>query len=360
MILPLIPHSRPTLPDREGWSEVTRLLEPGWIADGPCVREFASRAAAVLGHPDGVAVSSGTTALELALAAVGAGPGRQVLIPAYACAALRCAVEAVGAAAVLVDCAPGSHGLCPEHARGLRNDRTAAVVVVHPFGEPVDLGPFLELGVPVIEDCAQCLGATSEGRAVGSRGVAAIGSFFATKMITTGHGGLVASSDGEVMARVRDLVEYDNRDTWRPRRSCRMSELQAALGLWQLDRLPEFVRRREEIARRYASTLESRGVVGYRDPGMGVVYRFTFRSQDADRAIGWLAERRIGARRPVYQPLGRYSAEVHAQAEAAHETVVSVPIYPSLTPEEEERVQIALAELPDGLLVRGTNGRAGS
>ena len=106
---------------------------------------------------------------------------------------------------------------------------TAALVVAHLFGLPARLAPLLELGVPVIEDCAQSLGATEEGEACGRRGALAIASFYATKVITTGQGGLVAGSDPDQMAVVRDRVDYDGRDDWAPRFNYRMGELPAAL-----------------------------------------------------------------------------------------------------------------------------------
>src|SRR5712692_660765 len=114
---PSIPHSKPTLPSRKEWSEITARLAPGWIADGPCVEAFARQAAGWLGGVGGVAVNSGTSALHLALLAVGVRPGSEVLIPAYCCAALLNAVDLAGAIPVLVDAEPGGFNLCAEDAR---------------------------------------------------------------------------------------------------------------------------------------------------------------------------------------------------------------------------------------------------
>src|SRR5690349_10020793 len=117
---PSIPHSKPTLPSSDEWSDITTRLAPGWIANGPCVEAFAGEAAGWLGGAGGVAVNSGTSALHLALLAVGVQPGAEVLVPAYCCAALLNAVHLAGAQPVLVDAEPGGFNICPEDARRRR------------------------------------------------------------------------------------------------------------------------------------------------------------------------------------------------------------------------------------------------
>jgi dTDP-4-amino-4,6-dideoxygalactose transaminase len=331
-----IPHSKPTLPSTDEWAAITGRLTPGWVADGPCVRAFAQEASGWLGGIGGVAVNSGTSALHLALLAVGVRPGSEVLVPAYCCAALLNAVHLAGAVAVLVDCNRAGFNLCPEEARRRRTSRTAAVVVAHLFGQPAHLAPFLEWGIPVVEDCAQSLGAVEDSAPTGSRGAVSISSFYATKVITTGQGGLVSSGDREYLAALRDLVEYDGRDEWRPRFNYRMSELPAALGLWQLERLPSFLARRRAIARYYEEQL---GASAGRacQPG-AIPYRYLLRVQDAEAKIQALQERGIDARRPVYRPLHHYLGGDYPAAQAAHEQLVSLPLYPALTDAEIECV----------------------
>jgi perosamine synthetase len=348
---------------------VTGRLAPGWAADGPCAGAFAGQAAAWLGGTGGVAVSSGTSALHLALLAVGVTPGAEVLIPAYCCAALLNAVRMAEAVPVLVDAAPGAFHLCPQDARRRRTGRTAALVVAHLFGQPAPLAPFLELGLPVIEDCAQSLGAIAEGAPAGGHGAAAVASFYATKVITTGQGGLVASREAECVEKVRDLVEYDQRDEWQPRFSCKMSELQAALGLWQLERLPWFLECRRTLARYYDEALtgcsdlspppamgwsETAGGAGAAAPELAdvgssphlglepICYRYLIRVSNAETAIGALQARDIDARRPVYRPLHHYLGGEYPHAQAAHEQIVSLPLYPTLTSSEAERVVTAV------------------
>lgn len=330
-----IPHSRPTLPTGEEWTEVTGRLAPGWAADGPCTEEFAAQAAGRLNCKFGAAVNSGTSALHLALLAVGVRPGLEVMVPAYCCAALLNAVALAGAAPVLVDCVSGGHNACPEDAARKLTPRTAAIVVAHMFGTPAPLDGFLALGPPVIEDCAQSIGAEC-----GGRGRMAIGSFYATKVITTGHGGLVATSDSELAERVRDLTHYDNRDDWRPRFNYGVGETAAALGLWQLDRLDAFLARRAQLRSYYNQAL---GIPG-EAPG-SIAYRYVVRVPDAAAAIQALEALGIDAKRPVYAPLHHYLSGEAPQAQAAHDEIVSLPIYPLLADREAAWIAEAAAAL---------------
>jgi perosamine synthetase len=339
---PRIPHSKPTLPAPEEWGQIMSRLAAGWVADGPCEEDFSRQAAGWLGGTGGVAVNSGTSALHLALLVAGVVPGAEVLVPAYCCAALLNAVELAGGVPVLVDAEPGGFNLCPGDARRRLTPRTAAVVVAHMFGRPAPIDPFLDLSVPVVEDCAQCLGAAEGGVLAGSRGALAIGSFYATKVITTGQGGLVSTHDPAYLERLNDLVDYDNRDEWRPRFNYRMSELQAALGLWQLERLPTFLARRRSIAGFYDRHLAT---AGSPPPDGTIHYRYILRVPDAGAAIAYLQGKGIDAKRPVYRPLHQYLGGDYPHAQAAHEQIVSLPIYPMLGDSEAERVVEAARSL---------------
>lgn len=347
----LIPHSRPTLPTAEEWAEVTGRLTPGWAADGPCVRTFQSAVAPWLGAQEGIAVNSGSTALQLALLAVGVRPGSQVAVPAYCCAALLNAISGAGARPLLVDSVPGGYHLSVDDLARRWTSDVSAIVAVHMFGDPVDLVPLQQFGVPVIEDCAQSLGATRRGRFTGADGALAIGSFYATKVMTTGHGGMVTSTDSRLLAAVMNLTEYDNRDDWQPRFSVGMSEVQAALGLWQLERLPGFFARRRTIAAYYTErTVGKLGITPanqWATEAEPIFYRFTLRAHEADTAFRLLRERGIDAKRPVYQPLHHYLGGNYPQAELAHEQIVSLPIYPTLTDAEVETVMGAVEALND-------------
>ncbi len=378
----MIPHSRPTLPAPDEWGGVMSGLAPGWVADGPCTTAFESAVAAYLGCARGVAVNSGTNALHLALAAAGVKAGTEVLIPAYCCAAVLNAVHQAGAQPVLVDAEPGGFNLCPRDALRRRTAQTRAVVVAHLFGEPAPVEAFRALEVPIIEDCAQSLGARRKGIYSGGLGDFAITSFFATKVITTGHGGFAGAASPERAAVLQDLVDYDNRDTWQPRFSYRISEMQAALGLSQIDQLPRFLHCRRQVADYYDVSLIQRGAsreglrgrgaplrltgraeeagpggsepaaaVHAAAPGEGetdrerIFYRYVLRLPDAERIITGLRELGVDAKRPVYRPLHHYLGGSYPHAEAAHREIVSLPIYPSLAMADAERVVAAVLKV---------------
>ena len=248
---PMIPHSRPTIGDDDA-ERVARVVRGGHLAQGPEVASFERGLAQRLGVAAAAAVSSGSAALELALRALDVGPGHEVIIPTYACDAVYHAVTRCGATPVLADADPETLGLSAADATRRRTARTRAVIVVHPFGLAVDLDDFQALGVALVEDCAQTLGATLGGRPVGARGGLAACSFYATKLLTTGEGGAVTGR-AELVARARDARDYDERTDLAPRFNYKMTDMQAALGQSQLARLDAFIARyRAASARRRA------------------------------------------------------------------------------------------------------------
>src|SRR5439155_8269630 len=179
-----------------------------------------------------------------------------------------------GAVAVLADADPATLTLSPLDAARRLSRRTQALVVPHAFGLAVDPAPFEALGVPVIEDCAQALGARIGARAAGSLGRLAVCSFYATKLLATGEGGMVLGP-ADLVARVRDLRDYDERTDLVPRLNAKLTDMQAALGRSQLRRLDHFIARRREIAAGYRRHL---GGLGCRLPADGgarhVYHRF--------------------------------------------------------------------------------------
>ncbi len=326
---------------------VAAVVRSGQLAQGVEVAGFERELAQRLGVAAAAAVSSGSAALELALRAVGAEPGDEVVVPSYACDALYHAVTRCGATPVLADADPETLGPSAKDVVRRVTSRTRAVVVVHPFGLALDLDEFLALGVPIVEDCAQAIGAARGGRPVGSRGALAVSSFYATKLLTTGEGGAVAGAR-ELVARVRDARDYDERADLRPRFNYKLTDLQAALGRSQLARLDAFIARRRAIAARYRAALA--GVAGCRPPadaGDGHVYhRFVVA---VDRPLGpliaGLERRGVAARRPVFRPIHRaLGLDGYPGAERAWAQCLSLPCYPLLTDGEADAVVAALVE----------------
>src|SRR5881296_2961660 len=342
----MIPHSRPTV-SAEDAERVARVVRSGRLAQGTEVEAFERELAARLGVAAVAAVSSGSAALELSLRALDVGHGDEVVVPTYSCDALHHAVTRCGATPVLADADPATLGPSAQDVARRLTRRARAVVVVHPFGLAVDLDPFLALGVPVVEDCAQAIGARVAGRPVGSRGALAACSFYATKLLTTGEGGAVVGTALRV-ARVRDARDYDEREDLVPRFNFKLTDVQAALGRSQLGRLDTFIARRRAIAARYRARLAS--LAGCRPPDDAgerhVFHRFVV---TLERPVGPLLERLarggIAVRRPVFRPIHRaLGLGGYPEADRLWTHCLSLPCYPSLTDAEVDAVGAALAE----------------
>jgi perosamine synthetase len=320
------------------------------------VAAFELTVARRLRRHGGVATSSGTAALAVALGALGVGSGDEVIVPAYACSALASAVRFVGATAVLAD-VDEALALAPLDAARRRSPRARAVIVVHPFGRAVDIGPFLEWGIPVIEDCAQALGASREDGPAGSAGTVAVCSFYATKEVATGEGGMVLADHESVLAAARAIRSgtADHPKAF----NFKLTELAAALGLAQLARLDEFVERRRAIARRYDEALAGAALrIPLREPGVEPSFsRYVVRAQDAGALIEGLSHHGVEAKRAIADPLVlRADRAAYPEAARAFAECVSLPLYPSLADEEEAIVVEAVRRLGVEGHIRGIGG----
>lgn len=296
----------------------------------------------MLGLPAGVAVSSGTAALHLALLGLHIDPGDEVILPSYVCVAPLHAVEYVGATPRLADADPATFNLDPADVRRRLTPRTRAIIVAHQFGLPTELDSLLELGVPLIEDCAQAIGARYRGRPVGSFGAVSILSFYATTVLTTGEGGMLLSRDRRLLARLRDSRDYDERRRPTVRYNYKLTDFQAALGRSQLLRLPAMLTRRAAIADRYRRAW---GNLPVRLPAPDrrrthAYHRFVLSVPGSARtAARRLLRQRVTARLPVFQPIhATLKLDGFPGATHAFRHALSVPLYPALSLREEARV----------------------
>jgi dTDP-4-amino-4,6-dideoxygalactose transaminase len=325
---------------------VAAVVRRGWVAPGPEVAAFERELGGRLGVEAVAAVSSGSAALELALRALGVGPGDEVVIPTYVCDALYQAVRRTGAAPVLADADPGTLSLSAADARARLTPRTRCVIVPHAFGLAVDPAPFRALGVPLLEDCAQALGARFDGRPVGTLGTLAVCSFYATKLLTTGEGGAVAGP-AALVERVRDARDYDEREDLAPRFNAGLSDLAAALGRSQLARLDAFLARRRAIAARYRERLRGIPCAVPADVGPRHAYhRFVVQVERPPQAVqAALATRGVAARRPVFRPAHRaLGLGGFPVADRLWDQALSIPCYPTLTDGEVDTVAATLRE----------------
>ncbi|MCL4499415.1 MAG: DegT/DnrJ/EryC1/StrS family aminotransferase [Chloroflexi bacterium] len=261
----MIPVSEPSLAGNEK-QYVLDCLESSWISSsGKYIKPFEEAFASYVGTKHAVAVSNGTVALHLALLALGVGPGDEVIVPTFTYIATANAVTYVGATPVLVDCEPDTWCMSAEDFAAKITPRTKAVIPVHLYGHPCDMDPIRapadRKGIAVIEDAAEAIGTKYKGKMAGSIGNMATFSFYGNKTITTGEGGMVVCDDDELAGAVR---LYKGQGMSRTKRywfdvvgyNYRMTNIQAAIGLAQLERVDSYVAKKRENAANYTELLE--------------------------------------------------------------------------------------------------------
>jgi dTDP-4-amino-4,6-dideoxygalactose transaminase len=344
----IVPHSRPSI-DQSDIAAVSEVLSSGGIAQGEKVMEFENAVARYVGKKYGVAVSSGTSALHLALLGLGIGPGHEVIMPSYVCSSPYFATLHARAVPKIVDIDMSNLNICASTVEPHVSSRTKAIIVPHMFGNPAELDPLLELGIPVIEDCAQSLGAEYKGRRVGSIGELAVFSFYATKMITTGEGGMILTDDEKTHARLVEARDYDKKALSPTKYNYKMTDLQAALGLSQLSKLPSFIERRWSVASLYNEVLSKYGIglPSALAEKTHVFYRYVVMLERMEQVREKTHKDGIICERPVFEPLHRSLPTLECpDSDRAHEHALSIPLYPSLSQEE---IDYLLARLEENL-----------
>jgi len=332
---------------------VMQVLEDGQLADGPVVRSFEDAFAGHVGADHGVATANGTAALHAALHALGVGEGDAVVTTPFSFVASANAVRFCGATPVFADVAPETYTLDPSRVEAIlaERDDVAAVLAVHLYGLPADVEALRALAdrhdVALVEDAAQAHGAAYRGDRVGTFGDAAAFSFYPTKNMTTGEGGMVVTDDGTVAERAARFVDHGRElvgdgDAYRHTEvghNFRLSSVAAAIGHAQLEALPANNRRRREHAARLTDALSPLpGVTTPTEPaGCRHVYnQYTVRVEDRDGLRAFLAERDVDT--GVYYPRAIHEQPAYADAdprapvaERAASEVLSLPVHPNLT-----------------------------
>jgi dTDP-4-amino-4,6-dideoxygalactose transaminase len=256
------------------------------------------------------------------------------------------AVRYVGASPVLAEIDPVTYNIDPHDVKRRLSRHTKAIIVPHLFGLSADLDPLLELDVPIIEDGAQSVGAKSGEKLLGTFGDACVFSFYATKMMTCGEGGMIISNSEKLLDRVADLSTYDAKERYEIRFNYKMTDIQAAMGLAQLAKLDSFIQQRRAIALRYLKAFQSVNVKLPPDDSAHIYYRFVIGLEaDCQPLISKLVQRGIGCARPVYMPLHNYlKLTGYPLTDNAWQTSFSIPIYPSLSDKEMNRVIEVIGE----------------
>jgi perosamine synthetase len=344
----IIPHSRPSISDSD-IQAVVSVLKSGQLSQGPKVREFEKKLALLIGKKEAVAVSSGSAALHLALLALDIKEGDEIIIPSFVCSAVLNAVNYTGATPVLVDIDPLTFNISVEAAKRAVTRKTRAIIVPHMFGCPAEIDKLSELGIPLIEDCAQSIGANFKGQRAGSFGLLSVFSFYATKVIAAAEGGMVLSDSEDLVSRIKDLREYDNRDDYILRYNYKMTDIQAALGLRQLLSLEKFIDRRREIASRYFQEFKncSFSLPVWKEGRDHIYYRFVIKTKDsASEYLEKFQQKKVMCRRPVYIPLHVYlNLSGFPHTLEAWQQTISIPLYPSLREEEIEKIIAIVKEI---------------
>ncbi len=348
---------------------VSDCIRSGWVSSlGEYVQRFEEGFARFCGVEHAVSVANGTAALHLALVALGIGPGDEVLIPTLTFVATANAVGYTGATPVFVDSERSTWNMDPEQLAGRITPRTRAIVPVHLYGHPAAMGPILDVakrhGLYVVEDAAEAHGAEYMGKRVGSLGHVGCFSFYGNKVITTGEGGMITTSDGALAERIAFLKDHSmakDKRYWHPEIgfNYRLTNLQAALGVAQMERVEQFIQRKRESTQRYSSLLA--GVKGVKLPpkaewARSVYWMYSILIEDEfgmDRDELMARLRQVGVdTRPFFHPIHRLPpyqrGETLAVAEDLSRRGVNLPSSATLGAKDVERVAKAIADLQGG------------
>ncbi len=362
-----IPLSSPDITESE-IAAVTAVLRTSRLSLGPQMEAFEHAMADYIGVPHATAVSSGTAGLHLAIRALGIGEGDEVIVPSFTFIAAANAIRYERAHPVFVDIDAESLNMSPAGIERAITPKTRAILAVHTFGRPAEMTAIMEIAqrhrLLVIEDACEAIGATYQGRKAGSFGDAAVFGFYPNKQITTGEGGMVVTRRPELADRIRALRNqgrYDSAD-WLQHTEVgynyRLSEINCALGLAQLDRIESILQKREEVARQYQKTLAA--IPGLVLPATDVpntriswfvyVVRLdaSFTEADRDSVVASLTSAGIGC--------GRYFAPIHLQpsyttwrnssalpvTEAQASRAIALPFFNRITEDEIAQVSDTL------------------
>ena len=377
-----IPFAIPEIGEEE-ISEVCDTLRSGWITTGPKTKQFESDFAAFIGNDvQAIAVNSATAGLHLALEAIGIKAGDEVITTTLTFTATAEVVRYLGADIKLADINPETLNIDYESIRDKLTHKTKAIMAVHYAGLSCDMNEIFkiadEFGLKVIEDAAHALPTTYHKETIGSlRSDATVFSFYANKTITTGEGGMVVTKSPDIADRIKVMRSHGiSRDAFdrftsekpgwyyeviAPGYKYNMTDISAAIGIHQLKKLPEFLKKREQLAYRYTSAFKNLPLVLPSPPKKGDthswhLYIVRLRDSLADKRneiIEQLSARGIGTsvhyiplhRQPYWRDRYGLTPEMFPKAESAYQSMISLPLYTAMTEQQQDKVIQALRDI---------------
>src|SRR6266581_1798174 len=363
---PMIPIARPILGEDE-LAAVKDVLASGMLAQGAKVKAFEEAFARDVGRKHGIAVANGTAALHVALLAHGLKAGQEVVIPPLTFFATASTVLLCGAKPVFADVDRTSYNVDPSKAAAAFTRRTAAVMPVHLYGQTAEMEPIVEAakdrGIAVIEDAAQAHGAEYHGKKAGNLGDTACFSFYATKNMTTGEGGMIVTDDDRIAVKSRLLRHHGQPTKYEHVLvgfNYRMTEIAAAIGLAQLAKLDGWVKQRRANAHALSKGLD--GIEGLVPPSEGnwmvhSYYQYIVRREEPfprsrDEIVQGLTEDGIGCRpsypMPLYKQKALRDLKIRGRCPVAEDVIpglFELPVHPGVGPAEIERIVAAVEEV---------------
>lgn len=358
----MIPIAQPLISDEE-IEEVVKVLKSGFIAQGPKVAEFEEKFAEYVGVEHAVATSSGTTALHLALLSLGIEKGDEVITTPFSFAATANSILYTGAKPVFADIDPQTYNLDPKRIEEVITEKTKAIMPVHLYGQPADMDPIKKIAEEhnlwVIEDAAQAHGALYHGQMAGSLGDMACFSFYPTKNMTTGEGGMITTDSSDLADAARILRAHGESERYTHvvlGYNFRMTDIAAAIGLVQLKKIDNFNKSRIENAEYLTTHVKS--MDGLEPPFImdqvkHVFHQYTIQVKDGKRddLKDFLGENGVGT--GVHYPKTIYQQKLYQemgikgncpQAEKAATEVLSIPVHPGLKTDDLKEVVVVLEE----------------
>ncbi len=308
------------------------------------VREFEKELLTTLNLENGVVLNSGTAAMHMALIALGLQAGDEIIIPTYAEPSILHAANYVGAVPILADINHNNFTLSLEETKKRINEKTKAIYIPHLFGFPADITKFQELNIPIIEDITDALGGEFKGQKTGQSGTLAVASFSDEKMITTGQGGAVFSSNKKMIADIKHLLNYKEMDAYSIKYNYKLSDLLAALGINQLKFLDKFIEKRQVLANEYDKHFTKNGIEYFTlvVDRYNTYFRYIITLKgNLQKTIQYLKKHKVDAEEPIKIPLHRLlsaDASLFPNTEMVWHRSLSLPIYPTMKKSDVEKV----------------------